>query len=555
MPNMAGIADYSGLRSRRAGALGRPQPAAVKAVLLVSALGLTFASTVSAQIALAIGQNFTASTLLVDALDTPPDCNGAPGPLHYVQMINGRFSVYLKANGSLVQTKTASSFWTSAGVSFLPGWDITDPRLVYDGASGRWFASSIDFTPTGTSNTNRFLVAVSASGDPTGPWSGVAFPSDRSGIYFADYPTLGVNAQGVFLAGNMFDAANNNVGSTLVSMPKSDLLSTPPVVGNRTEFGLLSSSYGWVIQPAASSDLGTTQEPLLAVGDLGYDLSPHSSLAGAWVSGINSSGTASLSSPVTVPVAPYMIPLNPPQPDGSTNLDDGDTRFSARVYQVTGTLYAVHNVQASGHAAIRWYRINSADFTVLESGTITDPTLDLFYPSVAANSSGAVIIACNGSSLNQYVSIYAMAGQTVGNVTAFGGLTLLKAGAASYQESGTNSTSRWGDYSTISVDPVDPYRFWTVQMFPSSANAWSTQVTELLTASPRLSISGSGGNVVVCWPGTTGVYTLQSSPSLSSPAWAPVATATASGGKVCATIPATGNTMFFRLQQVGMFGL
>jgi len=53
---------------------------------------------------------------------------------------------------------------------------------------------------------------------------------------------------------------------------------------------------------------------------------------------------------------------------------------------VGGILYAVHNTYLSNHIAIRWYRIRAADNVLLESGTITDPDLDLFFPSIAANS-------------------------------------------------------------------------------------------------------------------------------------------------------------------------
>lgn len=498
---------------------------------------------------MSIGQNFTASTFRSDASYTPSDCNGAPGPTHYVEIINGRFSVYLKANGTLAQTKTTTAFWTAAGITWPNGWEVTDPRLIYDINSGRWFASSVDFDPTQTVNTNRFLLAISAGANPAGPWNGVAFPSDRSGIDFADYPTLGLNAQGVFLAGNMFDSANNNVGSVLVSIPKGDLLAVPPAVRNRTEFGLLGSSYGWVLQPAVTFATNAGPEYVLAVGDLGFDFKPHTTLVGASINGITSAGAAVRSSPVTIQVPAYNIPLNPMQPDGSTNLDDGDARFSASVYELNGLLYAVHNIQVGDRAAVRWYRIRAADFTVLESGTISDPNLDLFYPSVAANAAGTVVIACNGSSISQYVSIYATVGQTAGDTTTFGNLMLLKAGVASYQESGLSQISRWGDYTTLTPDPVDSWRFWTIQMYASSASTWSTQITELLTASPHLTITQSGSDALVCWPGTTGVFNLEATPDLSSPNWAPVGTATASGGQVCTTVPVTAGAMFFRLQQ------
>ena len=63
-----------------------------------------------------LGQNFTASTLFVDSSAVPPDSDGAVGPNHFVEFINGRFSVYNKSSGTKLQTMTDSAFWTNAGI-------------------------------------------------------------------------------------------------------------------------------------------------------------------------------------------------------------------------------------------------------------------------------------------------------------------------------------------------------------------------------------------------------------------------------------------------------
>src|SRR5262249_20773841 len=151
-------------------------------------------------------------------------------------------------------------------------------------------------------------------------------------------------------------------------------------------------------------------------------------------------------------------------------------RLTARVYAVGGVLYAVHNTELNGRLAVQWYRIRASDHTLLEQGMISDPSLDLFYPSIAANQYGAVVIACNGSSSSSYVSCYVYAGQTVNGHTTFGDAVRLKSGVVSYHDLyeilyemflDTPWYSRWGDYSTLSVDPDDPTQFWAEQMYPS----------------------------------------------------------------------------------------
>jgi len=46
-----------------------------------------------AQVGVQIGLNFTGSTFGPDSSSVPPDSDGAAGPSHYVELINGRFSV------------------------------------------------------------------------------------------------------------------------------------------------------------------------------------------------------------------------------------------------------------------------------------------------------------------------------------------------------------------------------------------------------------------------------------------------------------------------------
>jgi hypothetical protein len=494
-----------------------------------------------------IGQNFTASTLGVDSFALPPDSDGAVGPNHFAELINGRFSVFTKTNITRVQTITDLTFWSRAGVTPPSGWDISDPRIIYDAASQRWFASEVDFDPTGTVNVNSFLLAISATSDPTGAWRGVTIPTDPGGNNFGDFPTLGLDVQGVYLSANLFDPAGNDVAASLVSIPKGDLTAPSPSTQRSTWFGELNySARGEVLQPAVCVD-GSSTGRVLAVGNVGVDFLTHTTLVGSAI--LNPfSNPATLGNPAIIAVPAYEVPLDPMQPDRSSNLSDGDASITALVYGVGGVLYAVHSTEMNNLAAIRWYRLKAADFGLLESGTISDPVLDLFYPSIAANSNGTVVIGFNGCSISNFVSAYAVVGETRNNVTTFGSRLLLKSGVASYQDG--FSESRWGDYSATSVDPADPTRFWTIQMFPSSSSRWSTQVTEIRTSQVILSIAASGGNVTLSWPALASGFHLQSNSSISvANTWSPVTKPPATNGNfLTVSFPSTNSQQFFRLQ-------
>jgi hypothetical protein len=245
------------------------------------------------------------------------------------------------------------------------------------------------------------------------------------------------------------------------------------------------------------------------------------------------------------------------QSDGTQNLIADDARLLAKVYAVGGVIYAVQTTEFNGHLAIRWYRVRAADSTLLESGTISNPNLDLFYPSIAANSYGVVVIGYNSSGSAALVSCYAMAGQTVGGVTTFGSPLLMKAGTTVYhgddellaELEGLPIVSRWGDYSATSVDPSNPNRFWTIQMYPSDSDVWSTQITELIT-SPQvlLSINPVGTNVVLSWPNVPG-YHLQSTTNLSPTSWSNVTqTPLTNSDHLVLTMPISAGNQFFRLR-------
>jgi hypothetical protein len=67
---------------------------------------------------------------------------------------------------------------------------------------------------------------------------------------------------------------------------------------------------------------------------------------------------------------------------------------------------------------------------------------------------------------------------------------------------------------------------------------------------PNLTISRSGGNILVCWPNDGTNYTLEESLTLPSPSWSTSsAPRSVVSGQVCATVPATGSTRFFRLRR------
>jgi hypothetical protein len=544
----------------------------------LSAVGLVLASylllwsvSAPAEVLVTIGQNFTGSTYGTDSLALPADANGAIGPQHFVEFINGSFAVYNKTNGQNVKRISDLKFWSNSGVVLSTSDGVTDPRIIYDPTVQRWFASMVDFDAGAASDptleANDFLLAVSATSDPRGAWHGFLFEADPDTGTFADFPTLGVDSNAVYLSGDMYHGESNPIGPSLVSFPKADLLAATPTIANLTWFGVMTyGQRGDVLQPAICFD-GSTSGKIVATSDIGNDSNPHSNLVNFAIQNAGGPG-ATLSLTTVIPTAAWVVPdspylpapsFHPIQPDGTDTLQANEARFSAKVYSVAGVLYAVHNTELNGRIAIQWYRIRAADNSLLESGTIADPDLDLFFPSIAANAYGVVVIGFNGCSLNTFISCYAMVGQTASGVTTFGNRLLLQASTLDYhdfyEQLGLNETSRWGDYSATSVDASNPNHFWTIQMYATDSqdygSVWSTQITELVTTPlVSLAIAPAGANVVVSWPSGFTNYHLQSATNLPPTDWSDVGLVPqTNANQLVVQLPVSAGSQFFRLKE------
>src|SRR5579871_2637967 len=161
----------------------------------------------TAQVTMTTGQNFLASTYGVNTAALPPDSNGSIGPNHFVELINGEFAIFSKTDGSEIYRNADVNFWGNAGVTLSASQVVTDPRVVYDPLSQRWFATMVDVDGNANDPTlenNDFLFAVSATSDPTGTWHGFKFVASPSQVAFADFPTLGVDSNAVYISGDFF---------------------------------------------------------------------------------------------------------------------------------------------------------------------------------------------------------------------------------------------------------------------------------------------------------------------------------------------------------------
>jgi hypothetical protein len=434
----------------------------------------------------------------------PPDQGSAVGPNHYMEMDNLSYAIYNKDGTTAVPRTTLSTFFANAGIPGL-GTALSDPRLLYDQASGRWFAVLI----TTESNSNSIVLAVSQTSDPTGSWKAAKFVANTIPNNFADYPTIGVDQNALYIASNNFLNLSNFDGVSLTTIPKADLLNAAgPIVANRSHFenivgGGTPGTTPFTLTPVSDFD-GRGHGVIVATD--GFTPATVIHRYDVTNSGSNSS-TLSADNPIAVPT--YRSAQNSHEPDGSRTLNANDFRLgSNNVYQVGNIIWAAQSILTSAatgnsaYDAIRWYEIDETTNTLLQSGTISDPHHDYLYPSIAANAAGDVVIGFSltgDSTTLDFPGAWYVAGTTSGGVTTFGAPVELRNGSSDYSIVGSGR-NRWGDFSAISVDPNNPNAFWIADetavpgnpAFTTRTQVWGTQISELVfgtTASASSSLT------------------------------------------------------------------
>lgn len=424
----------------------------------------------------------------------PPDMGGAVGPTYIMQAVNGAVAVYTRTGAQAKITIPDTTFWRNAGISFsaLAG-GVSDPRIIYDPASGRYFVTAITIE---NGLTNHVLIARSNSNNPvSGGFKAVSFASTSG--QFADFPTLGVTANGVTIGTNNFNSAGNYTGSSLYSLPKAGIVQTTPTASGITRFdnvgGALSAIApdGFSFQPA--TNLGSSTTTTVVASD-GFG---NGTFHVETLSKTSVAHGAVLSPSKTVNSGIDGFPTGARQPTNVADpLDAGDNRLSAVTYQAGNYVYLARTIGNGSNDSVHWAVLNTLTNTLLSQGTISNPNMDYYYPSIAANAAGNFVIALNGSGPGTNISAYDVVCDNIGTSASCGAPQLLKSGlVGNYDLTFGSGDNRWGDYSAIALDPLNSNDFWTFLEYPSASNLWSTVITEVSgTSATNVSNTGTGGN-------------------------------------------------------------
>nr|HQU81909.1 carboxypeptidase regulatory-like domain-containing protein [Pyrinomonadaceae bacterium] len=468
----------------------------------------------------------------------PSDTNGDVGLNHYVQTVNALMKIYDKQGNPLTGAFKMSNIFAPLNTPCSQS-DDGSPIVLYDTLADRWLLSQYctDFPPF------RQMVAISQTGDPTGAYFLYEFvmPNFKlndfskfgvwtDGYYMSDEQFIGSDftGMGVFA----FDRQKMLVGDASASYIYFDL-AVPPTA-NRLGNLLPADLDGFNPPPPNSPNIfagytateyGAPQDALRLFEFRADFQNP-----------ANSTFTERTDSPL--PVAAFDPTslegrADITQPAPGDLLDSLSDRLNYRVaYRNFGTHESIvlnQTVRTTPtnsiyRAGVRVYEIRRANdvFTVHEQTTIGTQEHSRWVASVAQDNQGNIGVGYSKSNEFFKPSIMYSGKLATEPQGEFRAEEFMQEGKGVQTAFGF----RWGDYTGMTVDPVDDCTFWMTNQYYSEESqaespfSWLTRIGSFkfneCTAVPRGIITGNVTNSLTGQPITNAFITASAYSRLSN---------------------------------------
>jgi hypothetical protein len=467
-----------------------------------------------------VSTNFNAVTGPTETGAFPPDTMGAVGPTQFFLFVNGRLRTFNKATGVAdgVVNADPDVFFASVMTPPPPPLNInftSDPQIRYDRLTARWIMIIIDVPSANVigDRPNRILIAISdaASAGVVSAgtvWTFYFVQQDTVGGpstgEFLDYPSLGVDANALYIGGDMFDAVSASFVTTSVwVIRKTSILSGGPIVVTAFR-NLIGADGPFDPRGVDNYDPAATEGFFIGVSAAAFGRLNMRRIA-------TPGGTPTISAdiPITVAATSFPITVDHLGDTGgvSGNLDAIDDRlFAAHIRN--GRLWTAHNiaVTAAGVASngdaqrrdgARWYELvvppTAGTPTVNQFGTVFNNAATValarqfWFPTVMVSGQGHAALGFSTAG-TPFRADAATNGRLVGDALGTtGAVDIYTTSTTAYNPPGDpGGPRRWGDYSFTSLDPQDDMTMWTIQEYCSNTNVYGTRVAKLLAPPPAI---------------------------------------------------------------------
>lgn len=389
---------------------------------------------------------------------TPPDPHLAVGPENIALMTNGAIAWFKKDGTKEFQMpiEGGGGFWGELGATGF----VFDPEVLYDELSGRFFAMAAEGYAPG--NRSYVLIAVSDDSNANGTWYKYRVETTEWAGNLFDSPNIGVDETVVYVTGDGFGRGANY---PVYTFDKASMLAGRPIAIQRSTT-MPTSTQSAGIPPVMYDSPGclymiehqerstSTQVRLIALTD--------------------PLGTITFTDTL-LDVPAYGPPEDPPQRGTAVRPESFDQRFWSCAYR-KGSLWATHHINASRVVA-RWYEIRMNDWPfsgrqpeLVQSGNLDGGgSIRTFFSSITVDRNGNAAMCAARSSPDEYISMvtsYRLKSDPPGQMRP---MVIRKSSTGPY------TSSRWGDYSQVNVDPADGRTFWAHHEW-AEGNSWRTWV-------------------------------------------------------------------------------
>jgi hypothetical protein len=478
-----------------------------------------------------LGDKFRGPQGTFSVQNTPPDTTGAVGDTQYVQWVNESLAIFNKTTGALeVGPVPGNEIFKSLGGNCAKNND-GDPVVQFDKIANRWVLAQ--FSVSDGSNVGfSQCVAVSTSSDAAGTYHLYEFPYAA----FDDYPKIGVWPDGYYISFNMYTPQERYIGPRVCAYDRQKMLQGLPATQQCFQlspsfFSLLPADLDGATSALADNRGNANGPGAPPAGAPNYfvNLGNNSTSLNLWKfhvdwnrSANSTFGVGATHQPnATITVAAFTLSCNGSGQDcvrqpGARNPEKLDTvgerlmfRLAYRRFSDHESLLVNHSVDTGApqpRTGIRWYEIrdpNSVRPTVFQQSTYAPDTKHRWMGSVGMDKMGSLAIGYSVSSTSEFPGIrYASRGRA-DPLNTLGPETRLQDGHGTQRcklpsgrcdcpmqnEEGEfvldangkvkcDSMNRWGDYSTLTVDPSDDCTFWYTTEYQKDTGAynWHTRI-------------------------------------------------------------------------------
>ena len=412
---------------------------------------------------------------------TPTDPTGAVGPNHYVNAWNSAFAIYDKS-GNPVSPPAALE---ALGGEFI-GEDLGDPIVQYDSFADRYIImqfAGCSPCEERVDETNALLVAISQGPDPVNDgWYTYRFKTGT----FPDYPKLFVWSDGYYVTTNQ-DPTDPDFKEVVYVLERDAMLAGEDA--RHVGLPLPGAKTNGFYSPAAFNAVGDALPPRGDVPILYFQddawFGVNQDFLKIWLVNVDWSDLASSSIEesqeigTSEGITPFHSTFdggsfsNLSQPNGAP---DVDALQGAVMYPTSFRQFETHNSVVFNfvvdidpsvveHAGIRWYELrqpaSGGPWSVYQEGTYAPDGSDRWCGSIGIDKNGNIALAYTVLNDNENDPVYPSlryTGRYAGD--PLGVMTLQEQSIVEGEF--PDRSSRYGDYSHLSIDPVDDETFWFI---------------------------------------------------------------------------------------------